>query len=81
MWQYSDGGGSLDHDVFNGTLDQLKALSSVTQRACCSSYSNLLQPTAAPSSPGHGLHAGRGGVTRCDGRFTLAMHYWQPRPL
>jgi GH25 family lysozyme M1 (1,4-beta-N-acetylmuramidase) len=27
MWQYSDGGGSLDHDVFNGTPDQLKALS------------------------------------------------------
>jgi len=26
MWQYSDGGGSLDHDVFNGTLPQLQAL-------------------------------------------------------
>jgi GH25 family lysozyme M1 (1,4-beta-N-acetylmuramidase) len=26
IWQYSDGGGSLDHDVFNGTLSQLKAL-------------------------------------------------------
>lgn len=25
MWQYSDGGGSLDHDVFNGTLAQLQA--------------------------------------------------------
>jgi lysozyme len=24
MWQYSDGGGSLDHDVFNGTLGQLQ---------------------------------------------------------
>ena len=26
MWQYSDGKGSLDHDVFNGTLAQLQAL-------------------------------------------------------
>jgi len=26
MWQYSDGGGALDHDVFNGTLAQLQAL-------------------------------------------------------
>jgi lysozyme len=25
IWQYSDGGGTLDHDVFNGTLAQLKA--------------------------------------------------------
>lgn len=25
MWQYSDGGGSLDHDVFNGSLSQLMA--------------------------------------------------------
>ncbi|MEO8800167.1 MAG: GH25 family lysozyme, partial [Polyangiaceae bacterium] len=28
MWQYSDGSGSLDHDVFNGTLAQLQALAS-----------------------------------------------------
>jgi GH25 family lysozyme M1 (1,4-beta-N-acetylmuramidase) len=27
MWQYSDGDNKLDHDVFNGTLAQLKALS------------------------------------------------------
>jgi lysozyme len=26
MWQYSDGGGSLDHDVFNGSLSDLQAL-------------------------------------------------------
>jgi GH25 family lysozyme M1 (1,4-beta-N-acetylmuramidase) len=26
FWQYSDGGGSLDHDVFNGTLAQLQGL-------------------------------------------------------
>lgn len=26
FWQYSDGGGSLDHDVFNGTLADLKVL-------------------------------------------------------
>lgn len=25
MWQYSDGNGALDHDVFNGTLQQLQA--------------------------------------------------------
>jgi GH25 family lysozyme M1 (1,4-beta-N-acetylmuramidase) len=26
MWQYSDGNGTLDHDVFNGNLQQLEAL-------------------------------------------------------
>jgi GH25 family lysozyme M1 (1,4-beta-N-acetylmuramidase) len=26
IWQYSDGGGDLDHDVFNGSLDDLKKL-------------------------------------------------------
>ena len=26
IWQYSDGNGSLDHDVFNGSLSQLQAL-------------------------------------------------------
>ena len=26
MWQYSDGNGTLDHDVFNGSLAELKAL-------------------------------------------------------
>jgi MYXO-CTERM domain-containing protein len=26
MWQYSDGGGSLDHDVFNGSLADLQKL-------------------------------------------------------
>jgi lysozyme len=26
FWQYSDGGGSLDHDVFNGSLSDLQAL-------------------------------------------------------
>lgn len=26
IWQYSDGNGSLDHDVFNGTLAELQAL-------------------------------------------------------
>jgi GH25 family lysozyme M1 (1,4-beta-N-acetylmuramidase) len=29
MWQYSDGGGSLDHDVFNGSLAQLQAMAGV----------------------------------------------------
>ena len=34
FWQYSDGGGSLDHDVFNGTLADLQKLagSVVTNR-------------------------------------------------
>jgi lysozyme len=27
IWQYSDGGGSLDHDVFNGSAGDLQALS------------------------------------------------------
>ncbi len=33
FWQYSDGGGALDHDVFNGTLAQLQALSGGATRA------------------------------------------------
>ncbi len=26
MWQYSDGGGKLDHDVFSGSIEELRAL-------------------------------------------------------
>lgn len=33
FWQYSDGNGTLDHDVFNGTLAQLQALAGATQSA------------------------------------------------
>lgn len=33
IWQYSDGNGSLDHDVFNGTLQQLQALAQPPDRA------------------------------------------------
>lgn len=31
IWQYSDGSGTLDHDVFNGTLAELKALGVINQ--------------------------------------------------
>ena len=33
FWQYSDGAGHLDHDVFNGTLAQLKMLAGETAPA------------------------------------------------
>jgi GH25 family lysozyme M1 (1,4-beta-N-acetylmuramidase) len=70
MWQYGDGGGSLDHDVFNGTLDQLKALAGIASGP----------PTALPPAPsgcgaiepGQGLTAGH-SYDSCDGRFSLAM--------
>ncbi len=70
MWQYSDGGGSLDHDVFNGTLAQLKALAGMDEGP----------PTpkpAAPSGcgsiePGQGLTRGQ-AYRSCDGRFSLDM--------
>lgn len=69
FWQYSDGGGALDHDVFNGSEAQLKALAGV-----------VLPPTPKPVAPthcgaidaGHGLWSGE-EVSSCDGRFTLAM--------
>jgi GH25 family lysozyme M1 (1,4-beta-N-acetylmuramidase) len=70
MWQYSDGGGSLDHDVFNGTLSQLNALSGAPSGP----------PTAKPKSPtgcdviepGEGLAAGE-SFKSCDGRLSLKM--------
>ncbi len=33
FWQYSDGNGSLDHDVFNGTLAELQAMARAPDRA------------------------------------------------
>jgi GH25 family lysozyme M1 (1,4-beta-N-acetylmuramidase) len=70
MWQYSDGGGSLDHDVFNGTVAQLKSLAGMDQGP----------PTAKPAAPsgcgsiepGQGLTNG-GSYKSCDGRFSLDM--------
>jgi len=70
MWQYSDGNGSLDHDVFNGTLAQLKTLAGIADGP----------PTpkpAAPSGcgsiePGQGLASGD-SYKSCDGRFSLDM--------
>lgn len=37
MWQYSDGGGALDHDVFNGSLAELQKLAGAPQ-----SYSTVV---------------------------------------
>jgi hypothetical protein len=70
MWQYSDGGGSLDHDVFNGSLAELKKLAGVA------SGPPMAKP-AAPSGCGtidanHGLSPGE-SFASCDGRFSLAM--------
>jgi len=70
FWQYSDGGGHLDHDVFNGNEDQLRALSGAV--------TPVTPPTAPPPAGCGGLQPGTGiargeGVTSCDGRFTLTM--------
>ncbi len=72
MWQYSDGNGALDHDVFNGSIAQLKALAGATVP--------LGPPTAKPAAPkgcgdikpGEGLVSGE-SYSSCDGRFALAM--------
>jgi lysozyme len=34
VWQYSDGGGKLDHDVFNGSLAELQAYASGSGGGC-----------------------------------------------
>jgi GH25 family lysozyme M1 (1,4-beta-N-acetylmuramidase) len=72
VWQYSDGGGHLDHDVFNGSEAQLKALAG--------DVAPPGPPTAKPAAPtgcgaidpGHGLSQGE-SVKSCDGRFELVM--------
>lgn len=73
MWQYSDGNGKLDHDVFNGSLAQLKAYAGVPSAPPG-------PPTAKPAAatgcgdikPGEGLVNGE-SYKSCDGRFDLAM--------
>jgi GH25 family lysozyme M1 (1,4-beta-N-acetylmuramidase) len=70
MWQYSDGGGSLDHDVWNGTLAEIQKFAGIADGP----------PTAKPSAPsgcgaiepGQGLVNGQ-SYASCDGRFALAM--------
>jgi GH25 family lysozyme M1 (1,4-beta-N-acetylmuramidase) len=72
IWQYSDGGGRLDHDVFNGSEAQLKALAG--------DVAPPGPPTAKPTpptscgsiEPGHGLGRGE-SVKSCDGRFELVL--------
>src|SRR5262249_721483 len=69
IWQYTDSNGTLDRDVFNGTLDQLKALAGL---------SGL--PTVKPNPPegcgtippGRGLGPGD-AFESCDCRFKLIM--------
>ena len=56
VWQYSDGGGSLDHDVFNGTLAELKAFAGdlpprgYLDTATCSTISGWAQDQIAPTT-------------------------------
>ena len=56
VWQYSDGGGSLDHDVFNGTLDQLKEFAGDLQprgyldTASCTTIAGWAQDQTVPTT-------------------------------
>ncbi len=56
MWQYSDGSGSLDHDVFNGNLAQLQALAGAAaprgylDAADCTSLKGWAQDQSAPTA-------------------------------
>jgi GH25 family lysozyme M1 (1,4-beta-N-acetylmuramidase) len=71
MWQYSDGGGSLDHDVFNGSLAQLKALSGATPPAATSSAE--LASSVVPNRDGRLEAFGRG-------TDDALWHIWQETP-
>jgi GH25 family lysozyme M1 (1,4-beta-N-acetylmuramidase) len=70
IWQYSDGGGSLDHDVWNGDLAGIKRFAGISDGP----------PTAIPPEPtgcgtiepGQGLSRGH-SFAACDGRFSLSM--------
>lgn len=56
VWQYSDGGGHLDHDVYNGSLAQLKALAGdlpprgYLDAASCTTISGWAQDQVAPTA-------------------------------
>ncbi len=56
VWQYSDGGGSLDHDVFNGTLAELKAFAGelpprgYLDAASCSTITGWAQDQPVPTT-------------------------------
>jgi GH25 family lysozyme M1 (1,4-beta-N-acetylmuramidase) len=70
MWQYSDGGGHLDHDVFNGSLSQLKAMSGAPSGPVTPKPK---APTGCDTiEPGRGLAAGE-SFKSCDGRLSLDM--------
>ncbi len=55
FWQYGDGGGSLDHDVFNGSLAQLQALAGgaaprgYLDQAACDAVSGWAQDPSVPT--------------------------------
>lgn len=59
IWQYSDGNGALDHDVFNGTLAQLQAYAhapdapprGALDAADCTGARGWAQDTDTPTSP------------------------------
>ncbi|MEO8799869.1 MAG: GH25 family lysozyme, partial [Polyangiaceae bacterium] len=70
MWQYSDGGGKLDHDVFNGTLAQLQALAGATASGSddpCASFVDGYYCAASPQFKGGKVgdfYECRGGATK-----------------
>jgi len=73
FWQYSDGNGALDHDVFNGTREQLEALAHANAPPPGPPTPKPPPPSGcATIAPGQGLAAGE-TFSSCDGRFTLAM--------
>jgi len=56
IWQYSDGSGKLDHDVYNGSLAQLQALASgdstvgYLDSATCTGIAGWSQDPSAPTA-------------------------------
>jgi GH25 family lysozyme M1 (1,4-beta-N-acetylmuramidase) len=60
FWQYSDGGGSLDHDVFNGSLAELEALGKGSAAPPTSTPPKLVE-TAFQANTGNLWTVGTGG--------------------
>jgi GH25 family lysozyme M1 (1,4-beta-N-acetylmuramidase) len=64
IWQYGDSGGSLDQDVWNGSLAQLEALAAPPAPACTNACTEAKRVgmTSAPTGEGYWIADAAGGV-------------------